>query len=126
MIIVYLVYNILSRHIFIYNSEDRIPNYFTSTISHNTDNDYENVINVNSYEKLILWVSGFPNIQSTKQFIWRWQQIVYYNTKTPTISDFYKGVKKVLSRPKSTSLAIPFADWANKPLLHIAKNRSFI
>ena len=71
MIIVYLVYNILSRHFFINHSVDRISNYFTSTISHNTDNDYKNVINVNSYEKLILWVSGFPNIQSTKQFIWR-------------------------------------------------------
>jgi len=65
------------------------------------------------------YVSGFPTWQAALQFEWRWKQI---SRKLPQsmlpIDRRMKALEQLLDFEKSTSKAIPFAEWKIKPQIN--------
>lgn len=65
-------------------------------------------------------VSGFPDWQAALQFEWRWKQI---SRKLPAkmfpLERRMKALKQLLALERSTSKAIPYAEWASMPEVHI-------
>jgi structure-specific endonuclease subunit SLX1 len=66
----------------------------------------------------VCYVCGFPDWRSALQFEWRWKQI----TRKVNNSSFKKPIERrmealkiLLSLDKSTSSAIPYSEWLEKP-----------
>ena len=72
------------------------------------------------------YVSGFPTWQAALQFEWRWKQI---SRKLPfslnPIERRMKALEKLLALERSTSKAIPYNEWIEKPEVHIENNEFF-
>lgn len=77
------------------------------------------VSNGEQWERAI-HISGFPDWQSALQFEWRWKQI---SRKIPKkmypLERRIKALKTLLSLDRSTSKAIPYANWENPPQVHL-------
>lgn len=65
-------------------------------------------------------VSGFPDWRAALQFEWRWKQI---SRKLPIkmfpLERRMTAVKQLLALEKSTTLAIPFSEWPEPPVIHL-------
>jgi len=65
-------------------------------------------------------VKGFPDWQSALQFEWRWKQI---SRKLPIkmfpLERRILALKKLISLDRSTSKAIPYAEWENPPEINL-------
>ena len=65
-------------------------------------------------------VTGFPDWQAALQFEWRWKQI---SRKLPIkmfpLERRILALKKLISLDKSTSKAIPYAEWENPPEINL-------
>ena len=65
------------------------------------------------------YVSGFPSWQAALQFEWRWKQL---SRKLPKNMDplerRMEALKNLLELDRSTSKAIPFAEWESFPEVH--------
>ena len=65
------------------------------------------------------YISGFPTWQAALQFEWRWKQI---SRKFPSnmlpIDRRMKALEELLALDKSTTKAIPFKEWIEKPLIN--------
>ena len=115
---------------FVFLLHDKQNNYYSINHSNEEISDYashailSNNTNIYCYnnQEIILWISGFPDIQSAKQFIWRWTQYLDLTggLKEPNLLKIYSSLKKVLTLEKSTSLAIPFNNWCSPPKIHFA------
>lgn len=69
----------------------------------------------------ICYVSGFPDWSSALQFEWRWKQIsrkIHTKQKDPLVKRM-EALNQLLSLEKSTTKAIPFANWATPPQIHL-------
>lgn len=65
-------------------------------------------------------VSGFPDWRSALQFEWRWKKMARkYPVKIFPLERRMAALKELLSLEKSTTLAIPFAEWPSPPEVHI-------
>ena len=64
-------------------------------------------------------VSGFPSWQAALQFEWRWKQL---SRKLPQnmnpLERRMEALKNLLELDRSTSKAIPFAEWESFPEVH--------
>jgi predicted GIY-YIG superfamily endonuclease len=67
------------------------------------------------------YVSGFPDWTAALQFEWRWKQISrkHKNGGTP-LERRMKALETLLSLEKSTTLAVPFEEWATPPYIHFS------
>ena len=65
------------------------------------------------------YVSGFPTWQAALQFEWRWKQI---SRKLPSnmlpIDRRMKALEELLALDRSTTKAIPFNEWVEKPKIN--------
>ena len=65
------------------------------------------------------YVSGFPTWQAALQFEWRWKQL---SRKLPQnmnpLERRMEALKNLLELDRSTSKAIPFAEWESFPEVH--------
>lgn len=71
--------------------------------------------------KRACYVSGFPTWSATLQFEWRWKQLsrkIQFADTSP-LERRLLALLELLSLEKSTSSAIPFLEWENKPRVHI-------
>jgi predicted GIY-YIG superfamily endonuclease len=68
----------------------------------------------------VCYVSQFPDWSATLQFEWRWKQLSrkYLSTMTP-LERRFRALHALLSLPQSTSKAVPFEHWSEKPKVHI-------
>lgn len=66
------------------------------------------------------YVSGFPDWQSALQFEWRWKQISRkLSIKMYPLERRLEALKKLISLDRSTSKAIPYAQWKNPPQVNL-------
>jgi structure-specific endonuclease subunit SLX1 len=69
------------------------------------------------------YVSGFPTWQAALQFEWRWKQI---SRKLPSnmlpLDRRMKALEELLSLERSTTKAIPFNEWLEKPKINYESN----
>lgn len=114
---VFLLHDKQNNYYSINHSNEEISDYASHAILSNNTNTY-----CYNNQEIILWISGFPDIQSAKQFIWRWTQYLDLTggLKEPNLLKIYSSLKKVLTLEKSTSLAIPFNNWCSPPKIHFA------
>jgi predicted GIY-YIG superfamily endonuclease len=64
----------------------------------------------------ICYISNFPDWSSALQFEWRWKQLTRkLRINCPPLYRRLDALHTLLSLEKSTSKAIPFVDWINKP-----------
>ena len=67
----------------------------------------------------VCYVENFPSYNEALKFEWRWKQISRLIQKSnKSINPRAKGLEaldKLLSLDKSTSKAIPYTEWENKP-----------
>ena len=67
----------------------------------------------------ICYVENFPTYNEALKFEWRWKQISrMIQKKNPNFSPREKrltALNQLLNLPQSTSKAIPYEDWENKP-----------
>ena len=77
--------------------------------------------------KRILYVSGFPSWNDALRFEWRWKQLGRRRTHSATTPPFSgKGpiekrihhLHTLLSFPKATTAATPYAEWSSPPVIH--------
>ena len=65
------------------------------------------------------YVSGFPSWQAALQFEWRWKQL---SRKLPSkmlpIDRRMQALNELLNLERSTTKAIPYTEWALKPVIH--------
>jgi len=65
-------------------------------------------------------VSGFPDWSAALQFEWRWKQL---SRKLPKqmlpLERRMVALSQLLSLEKATTKAIPYAEWATPPEVHI-------
>lgn len=69
----------------------------------------------------ICYVGGFPDWSSALQFEWRWKQIsrkINQKSKKP-LEKRMEALHLLLSLEKSTTKAIPFANWITPPQIHL-------
>ncbi len=65
-------------------------------------------------------VSGFPSWQAALQFEWRWKQLSRkLSAKMLPLKRRLHTLNTLLSLDKSTSKAIPYADWPTPPQVNI-------
>ena len=70
--------------------------------------------------KRVCYVSGFPNWNSTLQFEWRWKQLSRKLDKHMSpLERRLQALQQLLLLVSSTSKAIPYSEWENKPTVHI-------
>ena len=66
------------------------------------------------------YVSGFPDWQSALQFEWRWKQISRkLSIKMYPLERRLEALKKLISLDRSTSKAIPYAEWKSPPQVNL-------
>lgn len=66
------------------------------------------------------YVSGFPDWRATLQFEWRWKQLSRQLSKNMLpLERRMIALQKLLSLDSSTTLAVPFNEWTEKPEVHI-------
>lgn len=66
------------------------------------------------------YVSGFPSWQAALQFEWRWKQLSRKLSKNMNpLERRMEALKNLLELDRSTSKAIPFAEWNSFPEVHI-------
>jgi len=65
-------------------------------------------------------VSGFPDWSAALQFEWRWKQL---SRKLPKqmlpLERRMVALSELLSLERATSKAVPYAEWATPPMVHI-------
>ena len=67
----------------------------------------------------VCYISGFPDWSSTLQFEWRWKQLSRkYPAAMFPLERRMLALKQLLHLPQSTSKAIPFKEWGQKPAVH--------
>ena len=72
----------------------------------------------------ICYVSQFPNWSATLQFEWRWKQLSRkYPLNINPVERRMCALHELLSLTQSTSKAIPFSEWTEKPTVHIEIHR---
>lgn len=65
-------------------------------------------------------VSGFPDWRAALQFEWRWKQISRkLSIKMFPLERRIVAVKQLLALEKSTTLAVPFSEWLEPPVIHL-------
>jgi structure-specific endonuclease subunit SLX1 len=65
-------------------------------------------------------VSGFPNWQSALQFEWRWKQLSRkISLQVLPLERRMIALKQLLALERPTSKALPYAEWATQPEVHI-------
>ena len=71
-------------------------------------------------------VSGFPDWRSALQFEWRWKQLSrkYQSKKIPPLEKRMIALKELLALEKSTTLSVPYTEWASPPEIHIETNEA--
>lgn len=76
------------------------------------------IVNRGESWKRYCYVSGFPDWKSALQFEWRWKQLSRkIKSKNSPIEKRIQALNQLLSLEKSTSNAIPFEEWENKPFV---------
>ena len=111
---VYLIYDYITDTHIISSSNEQANGSVSNAIKENFG---KRIKLFNPSQKLILYITGFPDSQSTKQFIWRWEKNITYR-KGNSFSDYYYSLYKVFKMTKSSSLAVPFDDWATSPKIY--------
>ena len=72
----------------------------------------------------VCYVSQFPDWSATLQFEWRWKQLSRkYPANMNPIERRMRALHELLSLTQSTSKAIPFAEWNEKPTVHMETHR---
>ena len=72
----------------------------------------------------VCYVSQFPDWSATLQFEWRWKQLSRkYPSNMNPIERRMRALHELLSLSQSTSKAIPFVEWTEKPTVHIETHR---
>ncbi len=61
------------------------------------------------------FVEGFPNWQACLQFEWRWKQISRKVSSSVPLERRKEALKRLLELDRSTSKAIPYAEWKTPP-----------
>jgi predicted GIY-YIG superfamily endonuclease len=66
-------------------------------------------------------VSGFPDWRSALQFEWRWKQLSrkYQSKKIHPLEKRMKALKELIALERSTTLAVPYTEWASPPEVHL-------
>ena len=68
----------------------------------------------------ICYVSEFPDWTATLQFEWRWKQMSRkYKSNMDPLERRIRALHDLLSLTQSTSKAIPYEEWSNRPIVHI-------
>jgi predicted GIY-YIG superfamily endonuclease len=81
-------------------------------------------INQNKTWTRVCYVSQFPDWSATLQFEWRWKQLSRkYPSHMNPVERRLSALHALLMLPQSTSKAIPFAEWTEKPIVHIETHR---
>jgi len=72
------------------------------------------------------YVKGFPDWQAALQFEWRWKQISRkINTKQmKPLEKRMVALKQLLNLERSTSKAIPYAEWLSSPEVILEDNEA--
>ena len=66
------------------------------------------------------YISGFPDWRAALQFEWRWKQISRkLSIKMFPLERRMAALKQLLALEKSTTLAIPFSEWIEPPVIHL-------
>jgi predicted GIY-YIG superfamily endonuclease len=72
------------------------------------------------YWNRVCYVSNFPDWKSTLQFEWRWKQISRkLSIHILPLERRIIALIHLLSLERSTSSAVAFQEWSNKPEIHI-------
>jgi structure-specific endonuclease subunit SLX1 len=67
----------------------------------------------------VVYISGFPDWQSTLQFEWRWKQLSRkISFQILPLERRLMALQKLLSLEKSTTKAIPFSEWETPPAIN--------
>ena len=71
-------------------------------------------------------VKGFPDWQSALQFEWRWKQISrkIHTKQMKPLEKRMVALKQLLSLERSTSKAIPYAEWETPPEVVLEDNEA--
>ena len=71
----------------------------------------------------VCYVSGFPDWNSCLQFEWRWKQLSrkMVGSLGPLERRFH-ALQELLLLEKSTSNALPYSFWHNRPTVHLETN----
>ena len=68
----------------------------------------------------ICYVSEFPDWTATLQFEWRWKQMSRkYKSNMDPLERRIRALHDLLSLTQSTSKAIPYEEWSNRPIVHV-------
>jgi len=69
----------------------------------------------------VCYVSGFPDWQAALQFEWKFKFLTrkLLNKHVIPVERRIMALHSLLNSEKSTTKAIPFADWAEKPMVNI-------
>lgn len=72
-----------------------------------------------SWER-VCYISQFPDWSATLQFEWRWKQLSRkYPSNMNPLERRMRSLHDLLSLSQSTSKAVPFSKWSNKPIVHV-------
>jgi len=68
----------------------------------------------------VTYVSGFPTWQAALQFEWRWKQLSRAKdlVSCKPLEKRKKALERLLALDRSTTQAIPYAEWPQPPQLH--------
>ena len=77
-------------------------------------------VNTGKSWKRVCYISEFPDWTATLQFEWRWKQLSrkYPMTLFP-LERRMLALNDLLDLSQSTKKAIPYKDWAHKPIVHV-------
>ena len=65
------------------------------------------------------YVSGFPDWTAALQFEWRWKQLSRKLSGTATpLEKRMQALDQLLALERSTTKAVPYADWPTPPQVH--------
>lgn len=71
----------------------------------------------------VCYVSGFPDWPAALQFEWRWKQLSR-KYSGPPLEKRMMALRALLALEKSTSKAIPFAQWSHPPIVHVEREEA--
>lgn len=67
----------------------------------------------------VCYVSGFPDWPAALQFEWRWKQLSRkLSFQMNPLERRKKSLEHLLTLPASTTKAVPFSQWSEKPTVH--------